>query len=221
MTGLRQRIIAKILIDELGQAVKFKKFVSSHRVVGDPVSLCRTMKDQILDEFHFCFLGEADPELVREMNAACMTASSVAGSINTPELATKLIRECGVDKIVTKSDAVGKYVADNFGKQAACLAVDYVDDMAFMPVPDWAGEMLLTSMDRDGMMQGMDMAVLRFPWDVPVVLSGGCGKLEHVKQAFNEGANGVAIGSMFAFTSRTPVQLRSYLQTQGCNVRVA
>ena len=81
--ALKQRLIAKLLIDPAGTAVKRRCFTENQRIVGDPVSLCRTMSDQVLDEFHFCFLGTANPKLVREMNSACMTASSVAGSIHT------------------------------------------------------------------------------------------------------------------------------------------
>lgn len=218
--ALKQRLIAKLLIDPSGTAVKYRQFTQSMCVVGDPVSLCNTLRDAILDEFHFCFLGDADPALVREMNRACMTASSVAGSIRTPEQVDTLIRQCGVDKVVTTVDEVGWYVARNYGVQAAVWPHTYGGDAAFPAVPEWAGEVLLTSVDRDGMMQGMDISALRFPWPVPVVLSGGAGKLSHVKDAFDAGADGVAIGAMFAFTSRTPVQLRAWLRTQGSNVRV-
>lgn len=218
--ALKQRLISKLLIED-GVAVKYRRFTDDRRVVGDPVSLCHVQSAQILDEFHFCFIGTADPELVREMNRACMTACSVSGSIHTTEQVDELIRECGVDKIVTKSDTVGWYVAERYGRQAAVWCHTYGGDAAFAEVPEWAGEILLTSVDRDGCGTGVDIGALRFPWSRPVVVAGGVGRLGHVKDALEAGADGVAVSSMFAFTDSNAVKLRSWLVSSGCNVRIA
>jgi cyclase len=78
---------------------------------------------------------------------------------------------------------------------------------------------MLTDVDRDGMGTGFDLEVLKREWSVPVVLAGGCGKLDHVLQAFNAGADGVAISSMFIFSDKSPIKLRSWLVSEGCNVR--
>jgi imidazole glycerol-phosphate synthase subunit HisF len=86
-------------------------------------------------------------------------------------------------------------------------------------VPDYAGEVLLTDIDRDGMGKGFDLDVLKRRWNVPVVIAGGCGKLDHVKQAFNAGADGVAISSMFFFSDKSPIKLRSWLVSEGATVR--
>ena len=78
---------------------------------------------------------------------------------------------------------------------------------------------MLTDIDRDGMGTGFDLEVLKRQWDVPVVIAGGCGKLDHALQAFNAGANGVAISSMFFFTDKSPIKLRSWLVSEGALVR--
>lgn len=214
---LKQRLIAKILIED-GVAVKYKEFTRARRVVGDPVSTVRTLEDQRVDEFLFCFIGRYDADLVRRMSDAAFVPVTVAGGIRTVDDAKELIGECGVEKVVMKDGAA---VADKFGKQSVVWPCDYLGDAGFMGVPEWAGEMILTSVDRDGMGTGFETAALRYPYDVPVVISGGCGKLVHVKEAFEAGASGVAIASMFAFTDKSPVKLRSWLISNGANVRAA
>ena len=97
---------------------------------------------------------------------------------------------------------------------------------------DWAlrmqdsncGEILLTSIDRDGMMSGYDadmIARLNEQLEVPLVVSGGCGGLEHCMEAFAAGASAVAISSLFLFTDHSPIKLRSHLVSNGINVRAS
>lgn len=219
--GLRQRIISKILIDTDGVAVKFKQFTEKRRVVGDPVSTVRTMEDQRVDEFYICFLGAVDLGLVNKITDTIMTPVTVAGSIRDVETVDTLIRDCGVEKVVIKHDELGFKVERKFGRQAAVWPLDYYGDAGFNEVPAWAGEMILTSIDRDGGGGGMEIEALRFPWPIPVVIAGGVGKLSHVKDAFAAGADGVAIASMWAFTDKSPIKTRSWLVSEGCNVRAA
>jgi cyclase len=61
--------------------------------------------------------------------------------------------------------------------------------------------------------------VLKQRWDVPVIIAGGCGKLDHALQAFNAGADAVAISSMFFFSDKSPIKLRSWLVSEGATVR--
>lgn len=216
---LKQRIIAKILIDEAGTAVKFKQFTHSRRVVGDPVSTVRVLEDQRVDEFYLCFLGEVDLDLVNRITDNVLTPVTVAGSIRDIDTIDKLIRDCGVEKVVIKDDEIGWKVSRKFGRQACVWPLDYRGDAGFNQVPLWAGEMIITSIDRDGMMRGPEIEALRFPWPCPVVISGGVGKLSHVKDAFDAGADGVAVASMFAFTDKSPIKLRSWMLSEGCNIR--
>lgn len=218
--ALTQRIIAKILIDGSGTAVKFRRFTENRRIVGNPISTVRAMSDQVLDEFYFCFLGPVDTALVEKMTAEVFTPVTVAGSIRTMEQVDKLIRKCGADKVVVKDIALGESVAKKYGSQAVVFADDY-HGVQRRDVPDFYGEAILTSIDRDGMFTGFDLDALLAPWRVPVVIAGGCGKLSHVKAAFAAGASGVAVASMFAFTDKSPIKLRSWLVSEGANVRAA
>lgn len=217
---LKQRLIAKTLISPGGVAVKYRMFTEQMRVVGDPETVVRTLDDANVDEHYFCFLGAVDVDLVRRMTQRVFTPVTVAGSIRDVRVVDELIVGCGVEKIVTRDETTGAQAARVYGRQAVVWPLDYEGDGVQVPVPGWAGEVIATSVDRDGMGAGLDIGILRFPWDVPVVIAGGVGKLSHVKQALDAGASGVCVASMWAFSPRGPVQTRSWLQTQGSNVRV-
>jgi cyclase len=86
-----------------------------------------------------------------------------------------------------------------------------------------AGEILLTSMDRDGTKDGYDLGLTRAVADavsVPVVASGGAGTLEHFREAFAEGdASGALAASLFHFGTYTIEEVKAYLAERGVEVR--
>lgn len=219
--GLKNRLVCKILIDPDGVAVKYKQFTKNRRVVGDSVSVVRTLSDQTLDEFMFTFLGVADPALVRRMSETVMTPISVAGSLHTIEQVDELIRECGVDRVVVKDWALADAVANKYGAQAVIWPLDIENRVPHdVQVPACAGELLITDVLRDGLGLGLNTSVCT-GWNIPVTIAGGCGKLHHVRDAFDAGASAVAVSSMFAFTDKSPIKLRSWLVSEGANVRAA
>ncbi|MFA5983861.1 MAG: imidazole glycerol phosphate synthase subunit HisF [Methylococcaceae bacterium] len=87
-----------------------------------------------------------------------------------------------------------------------------------------AGEILLTSMDRDGTKAGFDLALTRAVSDavaVPVIASGGVGKLEHLAEGIIEGkAEAVLAASIFHFAEFTVLQAKQYMADQGIEVRL-
>jgi cyclase len=88
-----------------------------------------------------------------------------------------------------------------------------------------AGEVLLTSMDRDGTGEGYDLALLRAVSDavtVPVVASGGAGRVEHFAEALTDGgADAVLAASRFHFGELTLADVKSYLAERGIPVRLS
>jgi cyclase len=86
-----------------------------------------------------------------------------------------------------------------------------------------AGEILLTSMDCDGTRDGYDVELIRAVSDavrIPVIASGGAGKLEHFYEAFSEGgASAVLAASLFHFGELSIADLKSYLRGRGVEVR--
>jgi imidazole glycerol-phosphate synthase subunit HisF len=85
-----------------------------------------------------------------------------------------------------------------------------------------AGEILLTSMDRDGTRDGYDLALLRAVTGavrIPVIASGGAGELEHLHQALGAGAHAVLAASIFHYGQHTLADARRYLAERGHPVR--
>ena len=87
-----------------------------------------------------------------------------------------------------------------------------------------AGEILLTSMDRDGTREGFDLALTRAvadAVDVPVIASGGVGNLAHLAQGIIEGgADAVLAASIFHFGEYTVRQAKEYMASRGIEVRL-
>ena len=87
-----------------------------------------------------------------------------------------------------------------------------------------AGEILLTSMDRDGSKDGFDLALTRAvsrAVNIPVIASGGVGKLEHFAEGIIEGeADAVLAASVFHFGELTIREVKEYMRSQGIPVRL-
>jgi cyclase len=142
--------------------------------------------------------------------------------------------------------------ADKFGSQCIVVAIDakQVDDGAGGGKPSWeifthggrkptgidaidwaqkmvaygAGEILLTSMDRDGTRNGFDLALTRAVCEaveVPVIASGGVGKLEHLAEGILEGeADAVLAASIFHFAEYSIAEAKRYMAGRGIEVRL-
>jgi len=85
-----------------------------------------------------------------------------------------------------------------------------------------AGEILLTSMDRDGTGAGYDLPLITAASSavpIPVIASGGAGRLEHLADAFEAGAHGVLAATIFHFQGTTLPEARAYLRERGYPVR--
>ena len=175
---------------------------------------------------------------------------TVGGGIKRLEDINLLLR-AGADKVVINSQAVinPKFVqeaARTFGDQCISISIDYnsikdgvyrvfinggKEKTHYNPI-DWAlqmqdlccGEILITSIERDGLMNGYDIEMihsLNEKLDIPLVVSGGCGGLQDCIDAFDAGASAVAISSLFLFTDHSPIKLCSHLFSNGVNVRAS
>jgi imidazole glycerol-phosphate synthase subunit HisF len=143
-----------------------------------------------------------DPELVRE-------ASSIVGC------------QCIVVAIDAKKHDSSWQVFTHGGRRATGLdAVDWARRMAAAG----AGEILLTSMDRDGTRDGFDLALTRAVSEavgVPVIASGGVGTLQHLAEGVIEGrADAVLAASVFHFGDFTVRQAKEHMRARGIEVRL-
>lgn len=237
--SLAVRIIPTLL-HRGSSLVKGKQF-SGDRVVGHALQAARIHASRGVDELCLLNIGATpagqgpDFNMVRELCKDSFTPIAVGGGIRTLE-DVALLFEAGADKVVVRDalEVVDK-IAARYGCQALISSIDYSTENRGQLMRDkvesaaehharWgAGEILLTDMDREGMMQGYDLEMIERvskAVSIPVIAHGGCGKPEHMLQAIQAGASAVAAGSMFLFEDITPSDCAKYLAEHGVEVRV-
>ena len=173
---------------------------------------------------------------------------TVGGGINKLEDIRKLLK-AGADKVSINTGAVNRpdfvrEAAEMFGSQCIVVAIDAKRagdrwevfthggrNPAGIDACDWAdrmesygaGEILLTSMDRDGTKAGYDLELTRAIADrvgIPVIASGGVGTLEHIYEGLTQGnASAALAASIFHFRQYTIAECKSYLEQRGVVVR--
>lgn len=188
-------------------------------------------------------------EMVRRVADQVFLPLTVGGGIRTVEN-IRTILLAGADKVSLNTAAVQNpnllsAGAERFGSQCVVLAIDArlrepghwevvthggrtptgmdAVEWAVRGVALGAGEILLTSMDADGALQGYDIALTRAivqAVNVPVIASGGAGKLEHFAQVFQQaGADAALAASLFHDNQLTVGQVKRYLLEQGLPIR--
>ncbi len=190
-------------------------------------------------------------EMVRHVAEEVFIPFTVGGGIRSVADARRLLR-AGADKVGVNTAAVERpelitEIADEFGNQCVVVAVDSrasqatpsgweifvhggrtptgVDTLAWVQqaVQLGAGEILLTSMDRDGTKDGFDVPVTRAVSDlvdVPVIASGGVGTLQHMVEGITEAhADAVLAASIFHFGEFTVGQVKDAMAAAGLVVR--
>jgi cyclase len=191
-----------------------------------------------------------DFALVEQLAHDCFVPFSVGGGVRSIEDVRSLLR-AGADKVIVNTAALEDpalvpAIAAQFGSQCVVVSIDVrarpgggyemftrsgtvatgKDPVAFARAmaAAGAGEILLTSIERDGTMQGYDVDLIRRvsdAVDVPVIASGGAGNYEHMAAALGEGkASAVAAASMYQFTEQTPLQAKRYLAERGFPMRL-
>jgi imidazole glycerol-phosphate synthase subunit HisF len=186
-------------------------------------------------------------EMVGRVAEALFIPFTVGGGIRTVADAGATLR-AGADKVSVNTAAVRdpslvSRLAESFGSQCVVAAVDVRRSDGRLAVMvnggreetaleaiDWvrrlesmgAGEILLTSMDRDGTGEGYDLPLVRLAADavsIPVIASGGAGKLEHLAEAIEAGAHGVLAATIFHYQGSSLPEARAYLRERGYPVR--
>lgn len=193
---------------------------------------------------------DPDFETVDHLADDCFMPLAVGGGIRSIDHVGRML-QVGADKVVINSAAVElpalvSEVSNRFGAQCVVVSIDARRTLAggheacihsgtlptgIDPVTlartvaqAGAGEIMITSIDNDGTMEGYDLELIRSVADavsIPVIASGGAGSYEHFAQALRRGgASAVAAASMFHFTEQTPLEAKRYLRKQGFNVRI-
>ncbi len=186
-------------------------------------------------------------ETVRRVREVLSIPLTVGGGVRAEGDALALL-EAGADKVSINTAAVTRpellsEIADRFGRQCCVLAIDAAQrDGRFevlvkggregtgIDALEWArageargaGEILLTSWDRDGTRSGYDLTLtgaVAKAVHVPVIASGGADSPEHIREAFAAGADAVLAASIFHDGDLTVGDVKLYLQEHGVRVR--
>jgi imidazole glycerol-phosphate synthase subunit HisF len=186
-------------------------------------------------------------EVARRTAEEVFIPFTVGGGIRTADDARRLLR-VGADKVSVNTAAIERpelitEIATEFGAQCCVVAIDARrTDLGFevythggrrptgIDVLAWAaqaeqlgaGEILLTSMDRDGTKEGFDTELVRAVTDsrgIPVIASGGVGTLDHLVDGVRAGADAVLAASIFHFAEHTIRDAKAHLDAAGITVR--
>lgn len=189
-----------------------------------------------------------DPALllavIGEVADVCFMPLTFGGGISTLEHASLLI-EKGADKVLINSEAYTnkallERISSKYGVQALVLGVDVrkgggdyalfkscgrvservgLEDHIRACVASGVGEILINSIDRDGVMKGYDLELINRVCavsTVPVVAAGGAGSYEDLKEAFlHSQVQGLACGSLFNFGDNNPMRAKAHLSNYG------
>ena len=189
-------------------------------------------------------------DLVQKTAEVCFMPLTIGGGVRNLEDIRKLLL-AGADKVSINTQAVQnpeivKDAAEKFGNQCIVVAIDARKvkngkweifthggrNATGLDALDWsrkvsqlgAGEILLTSMDRDGTKDGFDLELTKMVSDsipIPVVASGGVGNLDHLVEGVVHGhASAVLAASIFHFGIHTIVEAKEFMKRKGIPVRL-
>lgn len=190
-----------------------------------------------------------DYQEIDDLADECSMPLTVGGGVRTTDDFRRLLR-AGADKVSVNSGALDDpglidQAARFFGTQCVVTSIDFRrrdNDSGEVysccgtratgkDLVAWAkeaadrgtGEILLTSIERDGTMEGYDVEAIRRIAEtvsIPVIAAGGAGCYEHMHQAVRDGkADALAAASIFHFTEQTPLGAKKYLAAKGIHVR--
>jgi len=193
-------------------------------------------------------------DVVRRTAEACFMPLTVGGGVRTIEDIRALLSsgadKVSINTEAVNRRAFVKEAAEKFGDQCIVVAIDAKQVSQPGETPRWeifthggriptgidavgyakevvalgAGEILLTSMDRDGTRRGFDIALTRAVADavpVPVIASGGVGTLDHMVEGIRDGhATAVLAASIFHFGEHSVRQAKLYMAKAGLSVRL-
>ena len=249
---LKCRVIPILTFNGFG-LVKTKGFASNPRMIGNAVQAAKVYNSRNVDELVFLDIyaskknRKMNLQMARLIIDECFMPVALGGGIKTIEDIEDLLA-IGADKVVLKSKIIENPEFINeassiYGNQCITLAIDAVkkeDNRYYLynilgkeillfeflkKIESYNfGEIILTSVNNDGMMNGFDIKLVsevEKMINVPIVVSGGAGNLDHFKELFSKtNIEAVGASSIFHFTRYTPRDLKLAIQSVGKPVRI-
>lgn len=147
-----------------------------------------------------------------------------SGALNNPrlieEVASRYGEQCLVVSIDARSSATGEWSvwSDSGERESRGDMSAWAQEAA----DRGAGEIMITSIERDGFGMGLDLRLIEEVYEsvaVPVIASGGCGLAKHFVEGFASGAEAVAAGTFFSLRDQNPIQCRAHVRNAGIAIR--
>ncbi|OHD57661.1 MAG: imidazole glycerol phosphate synthase subunit HisF [Spirochaetes bacterium GWF1_51_8] len=217
---------ARVYNDEGADEIVFLDITASHEKRETVVDLARRVAKEIFIPFTIGGGIRTTDDIRNVLKAGADKISINSAAVKNPEFVREAARMFGSSTIVVAIDA--KKVAP--GKWNVFINGGRID--TGMDAVEWAkrvhdygaGEILLTSMDNDGTKDGYDLGLTRAVAEsvtIPVIASGGAGKIEHFLTAFTEGKASAALAaSLFHFREMSITDVKKYLAENGVHVRL-
>lgn len=250
---LKKRLIPVLLLQNgrMVKTIKFDKIRDvGNPVTAAKIYDAQTADELVFLDIDATIEGrKAIKEIINKVTEECFMPLAVGGGVKTLKDIQDLLR-IGADKVIINSAAVEnpnfiKQATEKFGSANIVVSIDYkinkggeeevyiyrgTKPTGLDPVK-WAkkvellgvGEIILTSIDREGTMTGYDLDTLKKVTEavnIPVIVNGGAGTLIHLKDGLTIGnASGIAAASIFHFTDQSPIKARQFLANEGINIR--
>ena len=250
LTNITKRIIPTILFQEF-QVVKSTQFSKMRVIGNFEQTIeAFNMRDVdeiiILDIEASKKNYEINLDVLKLLSRNANMPFSYGGGIKTLDDIEKILKN-GADKVIINNHAINnldfiKEASRIFGEQCIVTAIDYkidndkfliyshakkkvinIDILEYIKALEnsGSGEILLSSVDNDGLMKGFEMKLIKKiqKLKIPLILSGGCGNPEHIKIAFENNIDAVAAGSVFYFSQFSYFDLKQFLFENKQNIR--
>ena len=187
-------------------------------------------------------------DVVKETSKKCFVPLTVGGGVRSVDDINKLLN-CGADKVsintaAVQNPSVVKESSKKFGSQCIVVAIDAKKngdkweifthggrketrinaiEFALKMEKSGAGELLVTSMDKDGTQSGYDIELMKTiseSVNIPVIASGGVGTLDHLVDGIKSGASAVLAASIFHYGTYSVNEAKQYLASKDIPVRI-
>lgn len=248
---LKKRVIPVLLLrnERMVKGKQFRNYIDT----GDPASCAKVYSHQDADEIIFLDINEEPNHsylvnLIRRVSKECFIPLTVGGNINSIEQIRNILK-AGADKISINTYALEnrnfiKEASKIFGTQCIVVSIDVryqnniytiysnkgkkkesitLEEYIKFIEDQGAGEILINSIDRDGMMTGYDEKLIRKIsqlTSLPIIALGGAEDAQDILDIFEKfDISAVACASLFHFRDNNPLRIKSYLKNHNINLK--